>query len=789
MWKALGLLLVALIACWMGGIVAARQQVAVIFVPPGFNSNDPLFEELVWRLVRGAEAKVMVVTPDAELAQALDQRLLEIEREIAQSVREGQAPGGVEVTEGNRQTCVVQYQPGISPRPAALETHFDKVIFFDSWEWWSALETEDVRAGYSEEIGWYAEQGALFGAWGYGVLPLVESGLLPHDAVVAIPPDENLANMCRQYSVVAVEPQRPWSVDMEGRITYTPHAVYWQGDGWGLFTSSIPSYLYGPEDYDHFQEIYGPAIGSFMDGLEGAYYGELSPGTYWDISEIPPWSGEMVAVPPPEAGLPDGEQTAVVCLPPSFYGQLGYHASEFKQVAQGLLDEGASQIVVVPWDPLQAPEVERLADQVDPTGDIVTVFPWEELPPNTGYDKAIWLGGMGWYPLAYHELPEDEEEGILEGTREIAERADTIAAVGTGLYPLIMSGVFPPWTPVAVYPCMDLMETCVMNQVEPLPPQGQAQQGPDGRPLPPAKLLFAQADGKRFFTASIPDGWYAPGEEDLLLQHYGAALDAFVTYLEQAWRGEIAPGWTTEVAAGAAEGAEAPAQPTPRQVLVISFPSFHDQELQVVTDFLGEQGIPWTMAAWDEARGAWLSQCSPPGLPGQYGYTLQPEIWAWCADASEYDMVFIVGGQGVPRLFPCRAGTPSQAKEQLFDLLRAFVEAGKPVFAFGTAPVVLAEAGLLNGYWATVYQLRGDEINCLAGHGAMVRTPHGMPRAVMGTGVFDRGIATFYAQEHSPWGLADQENLRNALLMAYEEALDWVQAGSPSSWPVHPPEW
>ncbi len=78
MWKALGLLLVALIACWMGGIVAARQQVAVIFVPPGFNSNDPLFEELVWRLVRGAEAKVMVVTPDAELAQALDQRLLEI---------------------------------------------------------------------------------------------------------------------------------------------------------------------------------------------------------------------------------------------------------------------------------------------------------------------------------------------------------------------------------------------------------------------------------------------------------------------------------------------------------------------------------------------------------------------------------------------------------------------------------------------------------------------------------------------------------------------------------------
>jgi len=790
--KLVWVILLVFIACWLGGPVAAQQQRVLIFVPPGFSYDNPLFEELIWRLVRGVGAEVAVVAPDAELAQALDQRLLQIEREIARSVREGQAPGGVEVTEENRRTHVVQYHPAISPRPAELMEDFHKIIFFDSGKWRSALKSEDARAGYAQEISQGMEMGAVFGAWGYGVLPLVESGLLPIDAVVAIPPDVSLGDVCSQYNVKYLQPRRPWTV--KGKLpVFTPHAVYWRGDGWGLFTSSIPSYICTvlPTEYDHFQEAYGSAIEDFVNGLEGAYYGELSPGIYWDISDIPPWSGEVVTVPPPGEGPPAGGQTAVVCLPPLFHDQPGYHASEFEPITQGLIDEGASQIVVVPWDPLEGPEAERLVGQVDPTGDIVTVSPWEELPADTEYDKAIWLGGMGWYPLAYHELPQDEEEEILTATKEIAQRAHTIAAVGTGLYPLIMADVFPPGTPVGVYPCKDLMRTCSGKGLKALPPQGAVRKDPRGLPLPPAKFVLAQANGKKFLTASIPDGWYTADEGDLLLQYYGAAIDSFVTYLEQAWRGDISPGWTAEVGVGATPETETSAQPTRPigKALVIIFPSFHDQELETVENFLEEQGIPWTVAAWDEVGTSSLKRCSPRTLRGQYGSSVRPDTWAWCADAAEYDLVLIVGGRGVSRLFPCWRKSPSRAKSKLFELLQAFREAGKPIFAVGTAPVVLAEAGLLDGLWATVYKLYGREVDCLVRRGAMVRTPPGMPREVAKEPVFDRGIVTFYAQESTRWALNDKENFHKALSTAYRETTDWITSGSPTDWPFRPPEW
>ena len=118
---------------------------------------------------------------------------------------------------------------------------------------------------------------ALVASLGNGLLPLIQAGLLPQGAQVAAPPDESYVNTCTDYGLDPVEPQE-WDTDEEGRALYTPPGVYWQGDGWNLFTSSIPDYWYGAGEEEEFGELYDEEIEEFIDALEQAYYGELEPG-------------------------------------------------------------------------------------------------------------------------------------------------------------------------------------------------------------------------------------------------------------------------------------------------------------------------------------------------------------------------------------------------------------------------------------------------------------------------------------------------------------------------------
>ena len=144
----------------------------------------------------------------------------------------------------------------------------------------------------------------LVASLGNGLLPLIQAGLLPQGAQVAAPPDASYVNTCTDYGLDPVEPQE-WDTDEEGRALYAPPGVYWQGDGWNLFTSSIPDYWYGAGEEEEFGELYDEEIEEFIDALEQAYYGELEPGVYWDLSEVPEEEGQFVLLlVPPGGSLP-----------------------------------------------------------------------------------------------------------------------------------------------------------------------------------------------------------------------------------------------------------------------------------------------------------------------------------------------------------------------------------------------------------------------------------------------------------------------------------------------------
>jgi putative intracellular protease/amidase len=609
----------------------------------------------------------------------------------------------------------------------------------------------------------------LVASLGNGLLPFINAGLVPQGAQVAAPPDDSYVETCQEYGLDPVTPQE-WDTDEEGRPLYTPPGVYWEGEGWGLFTSSIPDYLYEDEEEEEFGELYDEEIEQFIDALERAFYGELEPGVYQDLSQLPEEEEQLVLlVVPPQASLPRLSEWVDELV----YGRDCY---VFIQAPEEMADDltvhfhGESSVEVLP----------------------------QREEPDTPIDKVIVFGGFYWYSLVYEEHPPEETEELFIDVLSAVDKTGFVAAVGSGTYPLIMGRRYPSGSQVAMWksPEDSLAEERMREEgVEAFFPTKPPLLGLGGEELDPVTFTFWRAaDGKGFFTAAFPDPLLA-GHWDVSATAYRDLVRACVDYLEQAYAGKLPSGWTLELPPADPWEALGP-PPKPSQALVVILPSFHDDQLRGVTGFLDGEGVPWTLAAWDEARGASLRQCSPPAFRGQYGTSIQPDIWAWCAKESDYDVVFLIGSTRMLNLFPCRGGPPSQAKGKLFDLLGAFVAAGKPIFALGSAPVMLGEAGLADGVLTCICDTtrRGDLMGCLTDNGSMVLNPPGawgvpFPAEVWDDGVFDEGIATFYCQEQTKWSATDLGNLKTALHTLYEIALRWVQVGSPADWRPHTPQW
>jgi protein deglycase len=119
-------------------------------------------------------------------------------------------------------------------------------------------------------------------------------------------------------------------------------------------------------------------------------------------------------------------------------------------------------------------------------------------------------------------------------------------------------------------------------------------------------------------------------------------------------------------------------------VLVPLAPGFEDLEATTIVDLLRRAGIEVVTAGLQ------------PGLvEGARGMRVQPDAALDDVLGRDFDMIALPGG--MPGAENLRADARIQA------LLRKMAGAGKYTAAICAAPIALAEAGLLDGKWATSY--------------------------------------------------------------------------------------
>ncbi len=252
----------------------------------------------------------------------------------------------------------------------------------------------------------------------------------------------------------------------------------------------------------------------------------------------------VLTIATPLFATPEG-RTAMV-LPPLLGGRPGYHPQALVHFLMGLAQAGESAIDV--YAPEEYGEGLRvLVGQLMAAVKLATEVTIRTEPLDETYDKVIWLGGFSWYGLVYPNLPVEGAQGLLALSGDLASRGKLLMAVGSGIIHVILMGVLPPGTEVAVYPCQDLVNLCQEHGLVPLLPTGEVCQKADGRGLPPAGFKLVQAEDKKLLVAAIPCSWYGVEEEKQLEDDYGEAYSAAVRSLIKASLEELSPGWSTEV--------------------------------------------------------------------------------------------------------------------------------------------------------------------------------------------------------------------------------------------------
>jgi protease I len=118
---------------------------------------------------------------------------------------------------------------------------------------------------------------------------------------------------------------------------------------------------------------------------------------------------------------------------------------------------------------------------------------------------------------------------------------------------------------------------------------------------------------------------------------------------------------------------------------VVSPEEFNDDEYALPRRILEEEGALVRTAS-----------TRPGPAKGMFGSVVEPELVLDQVDPGQFQAITIAGGSGSPHHLWKNA--------PLVGLVRQFNEAGKVVAAICLSPVVLAEAGLLDGLTATVYR-------------------------------------------------------------------------------------
>jgi len=132
------------------------------------------------------------------------------------------------------------------------------------------------------------------------------------------------------------------------------------------------------------------------------------------------------------------------------------------------------------------------------------------------------------------------------------------------------------------------------------------------------------------------------------------------------------------------------------RALIITADNFEDSELQVPLEQLRDEGIPTDVASLQRGK-----------IHGKHGYVAEVDLTVEAVDAKEYDLLILPGGKAPARL---RKDLP------VLEVVRAFIETGKPVAAICHGPQILISAGVMHGRTATCYKSVAEEMKRAGAH-------------------------------------------------------------------------
>ncbi|MEW6378664.1 MAG: DJ-1/PfpI family protein [bacterium] len=135
-----------------------------------------------------------------------------------------------------------------------------------------------------------------------------------------------------------------------------------------------------------------------------------------------------------------------------------------------------------------------------------------------------------------------------------------------------------------------------------------------------------------------------------------------------------------------------------KALFIIAHQNFRDEEYAEPRQALEKKGVQVTVAS-----------SSLKKAKGMLGMIVQPDMLIDQVKTSEYDLVVFVGGSGSSEYWK---------SAQAHRIARSALEENRIVAAICIAPVILAEAGLLEGRKATVFS-SPEEIGLLKARGAV----------------------------------------------------------------------
>jgi protease I len=126
------------------------------------------------------------------------------------------------------------------------------------------------------------------------------------------------------------------------------------------------------------------------------------------------------------------------------------------------------------------------------------------------------------------------------------------------------------------------------------------------------------------------------------------------------------------------------------RALIITADNFEDSELQVPLDQLQHEGITTDVASLQRGK-----------IHGKHGYVAEVDLTVDEVNITDYDLLVLPGGRAPARL---------RKDLTVLEVVRAFVESGKPVAAICHGPQILISAAVLRGRTATCYQSVATEM-------------------------------------------------------------------------------